>query len=196
LNEVLRKLTFRNLHSLPVVRDEDHTILLGMLDRREVIDYYNQRVSEIKSGRDKRGGEEDSDMAGLSGVKVMTAMKQAAETLREDMTLDEVRDRIYQSKFNSFPVVSGENELCAMLSLADYQHGLNRGDRSLTAGDMGTRDVVSVNEEDNLVVALNKITSGDYAILPVVSKDEPKRLVGVISRRDIMTALNRILAKR
>ncbi|SPD76330.1 Putative signal transduction protein with CBS domain containing protein (fragment) [uncultured Desulfobacterium sp.] len=50
LNEVLKKFTIRNLNRLPVVKDEDHTCLLGMLDRREVIEFYNQRVKEIKSG--------------------------------------------------------------------------------------------------------------------------------------------------
>jgi CIC family chloride channel protein len=73
---------------------------------------------------------------------------------------------------------------------------VKKGDSSLTAGDMGTREVVAVNEEESIFSALNKITSGDFAILPVVSKDEPRRLVGVISRRDIMTTLNRLFAKR
>ena len=49
LNEVLKKFTIRNLHRIPVVKDEDHSVLLGMLDRREVIQYYNQRIQEIKS---------------------------------------------------------------------------------------------------------------------------------------------------
>lgn len=55
LNEVLKKFTIRNLHRIPVVKDEDHSVFLGMLDRREVIQYYNQRIQEIKSnetGRD------------------------------------------------------------------------------------------------------------------------------------------------
>jgi CIC family chloride channel protein len=196
LNEVLRKFTIRNLQSLPVVSDEDHEILLGMLDRREVIDYYNQRVSEIKSGREPRGRETDRELAGLSGVKVASAMKREIATLRADMSLDEVRDTIYQSKFNSFPVVDERNELCGILSLVDYQEALKKGDSSLTAGDLGARDVVAVNEGESLFSALNKITSGDFAILPVVAEDEPTRLVGVISRRDIMTALNRLFAKR
>lgn len=201
LNEVLRKLTIRNLQSLPVVSDEDHAVLIGMLDRREVIEYYNQRVGEIKSGREEgsaepAGRDVDRDLAGLSGVKVVSAMKRETATLRADMQLDEVRDMIYQSKFNSFPVVDERDELCGILSLVDYQEGVKKGDRSLTAGDMGTGDVVSVNEEESLFSALNKITSGDFAILPVVAEEEPRRLVGVISRRDIMTALNRLFAKR
>ncbi len=196
LNEVLKKLTLRNLQSLPVVKEEDHSILLGMLDRREVIEYYNQQVAAIKSGRGERGREAEREMAGLSEVEVRTAMNHDPETLREDMKLDELRDRIYLSKFNSFPVVDEKNRLCGMLSLMDYQEAVTKGDPSLTAGDICTHHVVMVNEEESLFAALNKITSGDYAILPVVAEEEPKRLVGVISRRDIMTALNRLFAMR
>ncbi len=51
LNSVLKKFTTRNIDSLPVVRDDDHGILLGMLNRREVISFYNQQVDEMKSRR-------------------------------------------------------------------------------------------------------------------------------------------------
>ncbi len=51
LNAVLKKFTTRNIDSLPVVRDDDHGVLLGMLNRREVITFYNQKVEEMKSRR-------------------------------------------------------------------------------------------------------------------------------------------------
>ena len=53
LNSVLQKFTTRNIDSLPVVRDDDHGILIGMLNRREVISYYNQRVQELKKRAEK-----------------------------------------------------------------------------------------------------------------------------------------------
>ncbi|MBC2713269.1 MAG: chloride channel protein [Desulfosarcina sp.] len=51
LNAVLKKFTTRNIDSLPVVQADDHGILLGMLNRREVISFYNQKVDEMKSRR-------------------------------------------------------------------------------------------------------------------------------------------------
>jgi CIC family chloride channel protein len=50
LNSVLKKFTIKNLDSLPVVQEEDHSLLLGMLNRREVIAFYNQKVAQMKSG--------------------------------------------------------------------------------------------------------------------------------------------------
>ena len=50
LNTVMQKFTIKNIDSLPVVRDDDHGILIGMLNRREVIDFYNKQVHKIKGG--------------------------------------------------------------------------------------------------------------------------------------------------
>jgi len=54
LNSVMQKFTIRNIESLPVVRDDDHGILIGMLRRREVIAFYNERVQHMKSQAGKR----------------------------------------------------------------------------------------------------------------------------------------------
>ncbi|MBW2603619.1 MAG: chloride channel protein [Deltaproteobacteria bacterium] len=49
LNSVLQKFTIKNIDSLPVVDDDDHGILVGMLNRREVIAYYNEQIQHMKS---------------------------------------------------------------------------------------------------------------------------------------------------
>ncbi len=51
LNAVLQKFTIKNIDSLPVVKDDDHGILIGMLNRREVISYYNEQVQKMKNRR-------------------------------------------------------------------------------------------------------------------------------------------------
>jgi CIC family chloride channel protein len=48
LNTVLQKFTIKNIDSLPVVRDDDHGILIGMLNRREVISFYNEQIQEMR----------------------------------------------------------------------------------------------------------------------------------------------------
>jgi len=48
LNTVLQKFTIKNIDSLPVVRDDDHGILIGMLNRREVISFYNEQVQKMR----------------------------------------------------------------------------------------------------------------------------------------------------
>ncbi|MGE5258682.1 MAG: chloride channel protein [Hyphomicrobiales bacterium] len=49
LNTVLQKFTIKNIDSLPVVTEEDSHVLIGMLNRREVIAYYNEQVQKAKA---------------------------------------------------------------------------------------------------------------------------------------------------
>jgi chloride channel protein, CIC family len=48
LNTVLNKFTRKNIEQMPVVHPDDHGIFLGMLGRREIIGFYNDRVREMK----------------------------------------------------------------------------------------------------------------------------------------------------
>lgn len=49
LNAVLQKFTVKNIDSLPVVSEDDHGVLIGMLNRREVIAYYNEQIQNMKN---------------------------------------------------------------------------------------------------------------------------------------------------
>ena len=51
LNTVLNKFTLKNIERIPVVRPDDPGFFLGMLGRREVIAFYNERVREMKEQR-------------------------------------------------------------------------------------------------------------------------------------------------
>ncbi|NNG02461.1 MAG: chloride channel protein [Desulfobacteraceae bacterium] len=52
LNTVMQKFTVKNIDSLPVVRNDGNGDLIGLLNRREVIGFYNQKVAEMKSAKD------------------------------------------------------------------------------------------------------------------------------------------------
>jgi CIC family chloride channel protein len=167
-----------------------------MLDRREMIQFYNQRVQEIKAGHEVEAVVPDRDVSRLREITVQEAMNPAAEPVRVDLTLDQLKDLIYDRGFNSFPVVNASGRFEGILSLSDWKSAFKRGDNSLTAGDIATRDVVSVTGRDSLLSALAKITAGDFAILPVVEQGQPDKLVGVISRTDIMKAFNNAILER
>jgi len=49
LSTVLLKLTQKNIDALPVVNEEDHKVLIGLLYRRDVIAYYNQHIQKMKN---------------------------------------------------------------------------------------------------------------------------------------------------
>ena len=198
LNEVLKKFTIRNFHRLPVVKEDDHAVLLGMLDRREVIQYYNDCVQKIKSAlpQPDAEAEEELDTGKLKKITIEEVMNQKVESIPADMKLGDVKDFVSERRFNSFPVVDTLGRVAGILSLPDCQTALEKGDMALTALDIATHDVVTITKDDTLVSALARITTGDFSILPVVDTVDPKKLLGVASRRDIMSAFNEAIIKR
>ncbi len=49
LNSVLQKFTKKNIASLPVLKKDEHGVLLGMLSRKELIAFYNRQIQRMKN---------------------------------------------------------------------------------------------------------------------------------------------------
>jgi CIC family chloride channel protein len=129
---------------------------------------------------------------------VKDVMNPNVETIPEALPLGQMAERISKSKFNSFPVLNPENELIGILSFNDYNEAIfdeNLKDL-VVARDLATTDLVTISMDDNLWTALEKISAKDFAVLPVVSAQEPNKLAGVISRRDIIGAYNKAVLKK
>lgn len=134
----------------------------------------------------------------LKSIRVRDVMNREVETIREDATLGDLADKISRSKYNSFPVVDESGRLTGVLSLLDYRDvAFDENLRNLVvAKELATPDVVTVSLEDNLYDALERITSRDFSILPVVYPDDHSRLAGVLTRRDIIRAYDQAVIQK
>jgi CIC family chloride channel protein len=134
----------------------------------------------------------------LRSISVKEVMNTEVETIPENLSLGKFAEKISKSKYNSFPVVDKKKNLTGILSFIDYQGAVfdeNLKDL-VVAKDLATQDVVTVTLDDNLYSALEKITLKDFSILPVVSPDNPLKIMGVLSRRDIIGAYDKAVIKK
>jgi CIC family chloride channel protein len=125
-------------------------------------------------------------------------MNPDAETVAESLNLGRLAEKIAKSKYNSFPVVDEGGSLTGILSFLDYRDAafdVNLKDL-VVAKELATQNVVTISLDDNLYNALEKITSKDFSILPVVSPKDSSKLLGVLTRRDIIGAYNKAVIKQ
>ena len=129
----------------------------------------------------------------LRAIRVEEAMNPNVETIAENLTLGTLAEKISKSKYNSFPVVDDQGHLTGILSYLDYQDVVFDRDLEnlVVAKELATPKVVTVFQNDTLYTALEKISAKDFSILPVVSPSDPRKLLGVVTRRDIMGAYNK-----
>ncbi|MBN2124469.1 MAG: chloride channel protein [Deltaproteobacteria bacterium] len=134
----------------------------------------------------------------LRSILVKEAMKTDVETIPENLPLGILARRISKSKYNSFPVVDEHGRLSGILSYMDYHDVVFDEDLEhlVVAKELATPKVVTVNANETIYDALEKITSRDFSILPVVSQEDPARMLGVLTRRDIMSAYDGAVKKR
>lgn len=148
----------------------------------------------IRRGVDIHAGK---DMNLLRSLSVSQAMGEGVETIPQDMTLGRFHDKMVASKYSSFPVVNDRNELVGILSHSDYRvHSFEKELWDLVVvSELATKEVQTVTPQDTLDVALRRISERDFATLPVVAGPQDRRLVGVISHRDIISVYTRQLSK-
>ena len=149
----------------------------------------------IRRGINIRGGKEVNI---LSSMPVKNVMYHTVEIVPESLHLRDFAERLPQSRSNNFVVVNDKEEITGVLTFLDYYDNLFRekiNDR-MVVKDIMTSDVVTVTIEDNLATALEKITAKDFSILPVVSPDDPLKMLGILTRRDILEAYDQAVIKK
>ena len=149
----------------------------------------------IRRGVDIREGREVNI---LKSIKVKDIMNPIVETVPDRMGLEDISNLVSKSKFNSFPVINDEGELCGILSYNDYSKAIFDEDLKdlIIARDIATKEVITVTTEDNLYQALERITLKDFSIMPVVSPFNRLKLEGVLTRRDIIGAYDKAIIKK
>jgi CIC family chloride channel protein len=166
------------------------TLVAGQLFRESI---YTFKLT--RRGVDIRGGREVNTLKSISVTDVMTT---SVETLYEGTALEVLSHSIAKSKYNSFPVLDQQDRLTGILSFADYRDAVFDEDLKdlVIAKDLASPDVTTIDLNADLYEALETITVKDFAILPVVAPGNPEKLVGVISRRDIIGAYDKAVLKR
>jgi chloride channel protein, CIC family len=110
------------------------------------------------------------------------------ETVPEDMPFDEIVQLIVNSNQSNFPVLNKDRQLTGILSLTDMRRVILEKElhHLVIAKDVAIEKVITITPEDTLNEALKKMTLAEIRELPVVSRDDPRHLIGMLSRKDIL----------
>lgn len=133
----------------------------------------------------------------LRSLPVAEAMTTELSTIRESTPLKEILSLLTNTTFSTFPVVNERGELFGLITVQDvrgilYEEGLSD---LVVAKELARPATVTLTGDEDLETALKKLVSSDVDILPVVDRRDPRKLVGLLSRRDVLRAYGRAVAK-
>jgi len=90
-----------------------------------------------------------------------------------------------------YPVLGGDGTLLGVLSLADVRDAHAR--RSPMAAVLAARAPLVARPEETLRAVADRMVASGHTVLPVVDRNEPPRLVGLVSHFDLLRARERVL---
>lgn len=131
----------------------------------------------------------------LEGLKVQSVYTPDNGLLKihERETLDQIVHHLAEGQQHYFPVVDNEGLMIGIFSDVDVRAYLYDDTlwQLVNATDVMTSPVDCVIPGDDLNVAMQKFTSLLIDELPVVDKDQPGKLLGFLSRKELIAAYNR-----
>lgn len=136
------------------------------------------------------------DVEVLDGIRVEEVMQTDYPTLREDESLLSAAKRMVRMDTYGLPVLTSKGELCGILTLQDINRtGEHFGGAARTVGAVCNRSLHVAFPDESLGVVLHRMSIHDVGRLPVVSRQDARRLLGIIRRSDAVRAYDMALRR-
>jgi CBS domain containing-hemolysin-like protein len=84
--------------------------------------------------------------------------------------------------------VDDQDELCGVVSITDVAQASVEGDMDLTVADIATTSLITAYPDQVLHDALRQWGAQDVSRILVIDRENPRQLLGVLRRRDIVAA--------
>lgn len=137
------------------------------------------------------------DIEVLEGLSVGEVMEIDMPLLRETDLLAAAADVFTRTRHHGLPVVDDSSDLVGILSVQDVERAnTGTGGAGRTVGDVCTRDLVVTYPDENIGAALQRMSRRDVGRLPVVDRQNPRHLLGVLRRTDLVRAYDVALTRR
>jgi len=132
------------------------------------------------------------DLSILSEMTAGDTMSGSALSFSWAMTVQESLELVSSTKWRFFPVLDEEGRLEGMISETELRKAMNRKEGSrLLLHYLDRRNLQMVEPDQSLAVVMEKLAVMRYPALPVVNSEEERKVVGIITTRDIMRAYAR-----
>ena len=138
------------------------------------------------------------DVDVMETLLVKEVMRPAPDPVPASLPLGKVSILLDRVRMHGLPVVDENKNLQGVISIRDIDHATIQSKDNLTKPvlDFCSRNLVWTNPNETVGTALKRMSQRDIGRLPVVDPDKPQKLIGWISRADIVRAYERALTRR
>jgi chloride channel protein, CIC family len=131
----------------------------------------------------------------LARVTAASVMTEDVVTLPDDVTVSEALDVVGRLEFNGYPVCR-DGKMVGLITTNDLKRLEAEGQQGAYISSVMTQKIVHAHPDQTLDTVVLKLAQRELSQLPVVSRADDSRLLGIITLRDIARAQARLASKK
>jgi CIC family chloride channel protein len=129
----------------------------------------------------------------LEKIKVSEAMFRKVITINESATVSDAESLLKSSSHRGFPVLDSNGRLKGMITHQDIYDALKNGRGDIAVAEIMSYNLVVCFPGETLKNALEKLGEHDIGRIPVIENNDTGKLIGLITRKNIVSAYNKFL---
>ncbi len=122
----------------------------------------------------------------MESLLVTNAMKHNVQTVSENKKVGALISLMQSSRHAGFPVLDSNGNLSGVVTLKDVRDKVGHDELNKTINEICSKDVEVAYPEETLNTVLKRLAAKDIGRLPVVLKTDRTKLLGIITRSDIV----------
>ncbi len=186
-------LLFEMTHDYRIILPLMFSVVISLLIAQRL-----QRDSVYTLGLARKGIrlERGRDVDVLETVTVAEVMQPVPFMLHEGDTLAKASELLIQTHRHGVPVLDAAGKLAGIFTLQDLNRYESDTWQTRIVGDSCTHQLIVTYPDESIGAALRKMGARDIGRLPVVARNEPDQLVGMLRRSDLVRAYDSALTRR
>jgi len=149
---------------------------------------------------DRRGVEitQGWEQSVLRALKVRDVASDHVVTVPEDMDLVDMVEILKSEDVSHLHMVDEKGELKGIISFTDLRAALQEEalEHLVIAQDVATMNIITITPSDSIQDALYKMGRYGISHLPVVEEDNDGKVIGTLSKKDVMAVYNKAVLSR
>ena len=121
-------------------------------------------------------------------MKAYEIMSIDIEAAKENATVSEIGTRLILRSINGMPIIDDNGKVIGILTIIDILRAIKdkKDIDILKASDIMTKNPKVVEQETDVIEMIDFMDKKGIEMIPVVEGGEDGRLIGVVSRKDIL----------
>jgi CBS domain-containing protein len=121
-------------------------------------------------------------------MKAYDIMSIDIEAAKENATVSEIGTRLILRSINGMPIIDDDGKVIGILTIIDILRAIkdNKNIDLLKASDIMTRSPIVIYQETSVMDIIDIMDKKGIEMIPVVEEERDDRLIGIVSRKDII----------